>query len=139
MEASVSKTFPYYHVEPNDKDIELSAKIVKAFEEDNEETLELLLKEAVKSKELKNALKALFEFVGNGQKVYIAPTGRVFSSKEAANFLDISNSYMNKLLRAETIPSHWDGNRRGIKFGDLIAYQAKRTEGSQLSGFSYEN
>ena len=54
------------------------------------------------------------------------PTESVMSPQEAADFLNVSRPYLNKILNSGIISSYKDGKHRRVYFKDLILYKIKR-------------
>lgn len=116
----------YHLIEPNEADIELSKKVSKALESDDMKIFNTLLAEGNMSGNLKEAILAIFETLAEGNKLAIAPSEKVMSSQEAADFLNVSRPHINKLLDAGVIPSYRDGKHRRVYFKDLIFFKIKR-------------
>lgn len=122
----MSNAFKYHLIEPNELDIEISKKAEKALDEGNDELINSLLLELTKSGNLKEALRAIFSTLADGDKLAIASSEKVMTSQESADFLNVSRPYINKLLDAEIIPSYKDGKHRRVYFKDLIMFKIKR-------------
>lgn len=122
----MNNAFKYHLIEPNELDIELSKKTEKALEEGDMKIINLLLSESTKSGNLKEALLAVFKTLAQGEKLAIASSEKVLSSQEAADFLNVSRPYINKLLDSDKIPSYKDGKHRRVYFKDLIIFKVKR-------------
>ena len=122
----MSHALKYHHIEPNEQDIEISKKAKLAFRENDMEVIQELLRQSSNSGNFKEALLALFESLSHGEKVTIAPSEQIFTSQEAANFLNVSRPYINRLLDSQIITSYKDGSHRRVSFKDLVDYKVKR-------------
>lgn len=116
----------YHLIEPNETDIEFSKKMSRALESDDTKVLNSLLADGNMSGSLKEAILAIFETLAEGNNLAIAPSEKVMSSQEAANFLNVSRPHINKLLDSGVIPSYRDGKHRRVYFKDLIFFKVKR-------------
>ena len=122
----ISTALKYHLIEPNEQDVEISKKAGLAIAEGSEEVINTLLMELTKSANLKEALLAILTALADGDKIAIASSESVMSSQEAADFLNVSRPYLNKILDSGIIPSYKDGKHRRVYFKDLILYKIKR-------------
>jgi len=122
----MNNALKYHLIEPNESDIELSKKAQKALVDNDVDVINQLIIESTKSGNLKEALLALFQTIGVGEKLAIASSEKIVSSQEAADFLNVSRPYLNKLLDTGIIPSYRDGKHRRVSFKDILTYKVKR-------------
>jgi len=76
----------------------------------------------------KKALSLLITILGNmaeGKSITLIPSDAVFSTQQAADFLDVSRPHLVKLLEEGKIPFKKAGTHRRIELSDLITYKNK--------------
>ncbi|WP_051149865.1 excisionase family DNA-binding protein [Methylohalobius crimeensis] len=61
----------------------------------------------------------------------IVPTHTELTTQEAANILNVSRSYLIKLLEEGTIPFTSTGSHRRVRYQDLMKYKAVRDRRSR--------
>lgn len=61
-----------------------------------------------------------------GYQVIVAPVQHQLTTQEAADLLNVSRTYLVRLLDEEKIPSTKVGRHRRVAFGDLMAYKKNR-------------
>ncbi|MFB2921603.1 helix-turn-helix domain-containing protein [Aerosakkonema funiforme] len=84
---------------------------------------EVLIPESVSS-----MLRDIVKKIGSGQAIYLIPHNHEFTTQEAADILDVSKSFLNKLLDEEEIPYIKVGKQRRIRFQDLMKYKEQWDE-----------
>lgn len=73
-----------------------------------------------------SALRLLIDILtelGDGNTVKMIPVHAEMTTQEASDVLNMSRPTFIKLLDAEEIPYHRVGNRRKVKYSDVIAYK----------------
>lgn len=73
-----------------------------------------------------NALRLLVDVLtelGEGNAVRLVPVGAEMTTQEAADMLNISRPTLIRLLDSAELPYHRTGNRRKIRFSDVLAYR----------------
>jgi excisionase family DNA binding protein len=63
-----------------------------------------------------------------GHAVTIIPIDTVFTTQEAADYLNVSRPHLVSLLEGKKIPYHKVGTHRRIRFQDLVEYEASFEE-----------
>lgn len=126
----MSTALKYHLIDPTEHDVEISKKVEEALEK-GQLDIDSLIFELSKSENLKEALLAVLSTLATGDKLAIASSEKVMSSQDAANFLNVSRPYINKLLDAGIIPSYKDGKHRRVYFKNLINYKIKRESAHQ--------
>ena len=84
---------------------------------------EVLIPESVRS-----MLRDIVKKIASGQAIYLIPHNHELTTQEAADILDVSKSFLNKLLDEEEIPYIKVGKQRRIRFQDLMKYKEKWDE-----------
>ncbi|MBZ8182235.1 helix-turn-helix domain-containing protein [Oscillatoria salina] len=66
------------------------------------------------------------EIMADGKAVSLLPVSQTLSIEEAANFLNVSKSFLDKLLEEGKIPYSKMGVKKQINLSDLMAYKKQR-------------
>lgn len=75
---------------------------------------------------LHEVFKAVLPILLRGDMVSIVPVGRLLTTQEAANLLNVSREYVRRLVQAGEIPHVDVGRHHRIPFPDLMAYRERR-------------
>ncbi len=87
---------------------------------------EALQKVAVDApQDVKDALDKIFEEMIEGKDVMLPVSDKPLSTQRAADILQVSRSYLIKLLDTGEIPSHRVGAHRRVRLDDVLAYKEK--------------
>lgn len=84
-----------------------------------------------------SALRLLAEVldeIGQGHEVVLSSVARELSTQEAADLLNVSRPFPVGLLEQGEIPFHRVGNRRRIRYDDLVEYK-QRAKGETDTAF----
>lgn len=71
----------------------------------------------------------LLGHVASGKMVEFVPTGAILTTQQAADILNVSRSFLVKLLMDGEIPYISTGTQRRILHADLMEYRARRDFG----------
>lgn len=77
-------------------------------------------------------LKQIIHLMSHGRAIFIVPENQMLTTQEAADLLDVSRTYIIKLLGEQKIPYTMVGAHRRIRVGDLMKYM-RRHEAEQES------
>lgn len=64
--------------------------------------------------------------LARGQEIRIVPTALELTTQQAAELLNVSRTFLCKLLESGEIPFHKVGSHRRIRAEDVLAYQEAR-------------
>jgi excisionase family DNA binding protein len=73
-----------------------------------------------------DVLRQVLEHLGAGRSVSIIPAEAEFTPNEAADYLNVSRTFVLKLLDEGQIPFRRVGSHRRIRFGDLRDYEKQQ-------------
>jgi excisionase family DNA binding protein len=79
-----------------------------------------------------NVLRQVLEHLGAGRTVSIIPAEAEFTPNEAADYLNVSRTFVLKLLDEGQIPFRRVGSHRRIRFGDLREYEKRQRDQAAL-------
>ncbi len=82
---------------------------------------------------LMSALRLLSTILARGDDVALVPLDKALSVAEAAELLNVSAPFLDKLLDDGAIPSVVIDARRGIRLRDAIEYRRRRSEKNKRS------
>lgn len=85
----------------------------------------------------------LLGFLANGQGVSVTPLNAMFTTQQAADFLNVSRPYLIKLLEEGKIQYEMVGTHRRVAFGELLEYkrgdeQERRQAADELTRLGQE-
>ncbi len=78
---------------------------------------------------LYRVLRQVVPLLAHGESVAVIPTQTDMTTREAADFLNMSRPSLVKLLEDGTIPHTKVGTHRRVRFVDVLAYKNQRSEG----------
>ena len=78
-------------------------------------------------------LMKVLAIMSEGKAFALIPMDKELTTQQAADILNVSRPYLNKLLDLGEIPHRKVGRNRRIKFGDLAEYKAKQEEKSRTA------
>jgi excisionase family DNA binding protein len=94
--------------------------------------LELRVSAGDRSIELPDALRLVLEQAAHelvrGNRVSLLPLGRMLTTRQAAEMLNISRPFLIQLLEREEIPFEMVGTHRRVAIEDVLRYRAQRSE-----------
>lgn len=73
-----------------------------------------------------NVLRQVLEHLGAGRTVSIIPSEAEFTPNEAADYLNVSRTFVLKLLDEGQLSFRRVGSHRRIRFGDLRDYEKRQ-------------
>jgi excisionase family DNA binding protein len=82
-----------------------------------------------------SALRLLIDVLtelGDGNSVKLIPIGSELTTQEAADMLDVSRPTLIRMLDNAEIPYHRTGNRRKLRYTDIVAYR-EQTRAARIS------
>ncbi len=82
-----------------------------------------------------SALRLLIDVLtelGDGNSVKLIPIGSELTTQEAADMLNVSRPTLIRMLDNAEIPYHRTGNRRKLRYTDIVAYR-ERTRAARIS------
>ena len=71
----------------------------------------------------------LLGHVASGKMVEFVPTGAILTTQQAADILNVSRSFLDKLLMDGEIPHISTGTQRRVLHADVMEYRAMRDAG----------
>lgn len=94
--------------------------------------LELRVSDGDRSIELPEALRLVLEQAAHelvrGNRVSLLPLGRMLTTRQAAEMLNVSRPFLIQLLEREEIPFEMVGTHRRVAIEDVLRYRAQRSE-----------
>jgi len=93
---------------------------------------ELRVSAGDQSVELPEALRLVLEQAAHelvrGNRVSLLPLGRMLTTRQAAEMLNVSRPFLIQLLEREEIPFEMVGTHRRVAIEDVLRYRAQRSE-----------
>lgn len=94
--------------------------------------LELRVSAGDQSVELPEALRLVLEQAAHelvrGNRVSLLPLGRMLTTRQAAEMLNVSRPFLIQLLERDEIPFEMVGTHRRVAIEDVLRYRAQRSE-----------
>ena len=94
--------------------------------------LELRVSAGDQSIELPEALRLVLEQAAHelvrGNRVSLLPLGRMLTTRQAAEMLNVSRPFLIQLLERGEIPFEMVGTHRRVAIEDVLRYRAQRSE-----------
>jgi len=94
--------------------------------------LELRVSAGDQSVELPDALRLVLEQAAHelvrGNRVSLLPLGRMLTTRQAAEMLNVSRPFLIQLLERDEIPFERVGTHRRVAIEDVLRYRAQRSE-----------
>jgi excisionase family DNA binding protein len=78
-----------------------------------------------------NVLMKVLSVMSEGKPFTLIPMDEELTTQQAADILNVSRPYLNKVLDLDEIPHRKVGRNRRIKFGDLLEYKKKQERRSK--------
>lgn len=118
---------------PSEEDSEQAARALETFRTISEadhtpiETIEIRSHGVVETVTVPRPAFALFlqilQQMSEGRAVTIVPYNAELTTQQAAEFLNVSRPFVVKLIEENKLPARKVGNRRRVRFEDLVAYK----------------
>lgn len=124
-----AKTAPGTSLVPDETDSELAATASRELARASKETLSVRLEDGTDLQLPKAVTPLLIKILtemAQGNAVTLIPLHAELTTQEAANLLNVSRPFLNKLLEQGEIPHHKVGTHRRIKFVDLENHRIAR-------------
>lgn len=78
-------------------------------------------------------LTRVLGIMAEGKAFAVIPLEKELTTQQAADMLNVSRPYLNKILDLGEIPHRKVGRNRRIKFGDLASYKEKQGHASRTA------
>jgi len=101
-----------------------SAESVKIQREDSDESIEI-------PRQVFNVLMRLLSVMSEGKAFSLIPMDKELTTQQAADILNVSRPYLNKILDLGEIAHRKVGRNRRIKFSDLMEYKKSQEQKSK--------
>ena len=75
-----------------------------------------------------HVLERVVEVLARGDAIAVVPVGKVATTQQAANILNVSRQYVVRLLDEGRIPFSRTGKHRRLRIEDVLAYKKQRDE-----------
>ena len=114
---------------PDETDSELAATASRELARARKASISVRLDDGTDLHLPKAVTPLLFKILtemGQGNAVTLIPLHAELTTQEAANLMNISRPYLNKLLDRGDIPHHKVGTHRRIRFEDLERFRGRR-------------
>ncbi|HEV2952481.1 MAG TPA: excisionase family DNA-binding protein [Candidatus Dormibacteraeota bacterium] len=73
-----------------------------------------------------HALRRVVEAMGRGQSIILVPQGKVLTTKQAADLLHVSRTFLSRNLLGSSIPFEMVGSHRRVLLDDVLDYRETR-------------
>ena len=103
-----------------------SAESVKIQREDSDESIEI-------PRQVFNVLMRLLSVMSEGKAFSLIPMDKELTTQQAADILNVSRPYLNKILDLGEIAHRKVGRNRRIKFSDLMEYKKSQEQKSKAA------
>jgi excisionase family DNA binding protein len=80
-----------------------------------------------------NVLMKVLAVMSEGKAFSLIPMDQELTTQEAADILNVSRPYLNKILDLGEIPHRKVGRNRRIKFNDLLEYKRLQENNSKIA------
>jgi len=118
-------------VVPDESDSELAATASRELARTSKASITVRLEDGtdlVLPKLVTPLLIKILTEMGQGNAVTLIPLHAELTTQEAANLLNVSRPFLNKIIDRGELPCHKVGTHRRIKFIDLEDYRQKREQ-----------
>jgi len=103
-----------------------SAESVKIQREDSDESIEI-------PQQVFNVLMRLLSVMSEGKAFSLIPMDKELTTQQAADILNVSRPYLNKILDLGEIAHRKVGRNRRIRFSDLMEYKKSQEQKSKAA------
>ena len=73
------------------------------------------------------AVRALLRDLASGVPVHVVPLDAELTTQQAADLLELSRTYVVRLIDQGSMPAHMAGTHRRLLASDVLAYRQRRT------------
>jgi excisionase family DNA binding protein len=73
-----------------------------------------------------HALRRVVDAMSRGQSIALVPQGKVLTTKQAADLLHVSRTFLSRSLLGTEIPFEKVGAHRRVRLEDVLAYRERR-------------
>jgi excisionase family DNA binding protein len=84
--------------------------------------------------EANRAVRRLLHGLATGRSVHLVPDDAELTTQQAADLLDLSRTFVVRLIDEGKLAAHFAGSHRRLRAGDVLAYRERREQ--KLAGLA---